>query len=94
MKKLYKFSKWFGRNGTLEGVFIAEQNDVAKLIKEGTNIYFGEALGKHSEVSCVIKEEDIIILDVYDSTVDDLLLHIGSTISGYNPFDYLEEEEE
>ena len=91
--KLYKFSKWFGRNGTLEGTFIAEENSVNSLIKEGALIYFGEVLGKHSEVSCVIKSEDVTQLNASDNTINELLSQIGNTVSGYNPFNYLEEEE-
>lgn len=89
--KLYKFSRFFGRNGDLEGLFIAEPEQINKLI--GSHINFGEALGKHSEVSCIIEEKDINQLDVLDSTVDDIIKVIGTSISGYNPFDYLEEEE-
>lgn len=92
-KKLYKFNKYFGRAGHLEGIFIAEESDVDKLIKEETNIYFGEVLGKHSSVSCIIKAKDITKLNVYESTISDLLLEIGNTISGYNPLDYLEDDD-
>ncbi len=90
--KLYQFNKYFGRQGDIEGVFIAEQEQIKLLI--GTNIYFGEVLGKHSSVSCVIKQEDIKQLDVLDSTVDDLLKVIGTDISGYNPLNYLVESDE
>lgn len=92
--KLYKFSKYFGKSGELESIFIAEAQDVADLISNKTLINFGEVLGKHIDVSCVIEEGDIKQLDVLDSTIDDLILHIGNTISGYNPLDYNEEEDE
>jgi hypothetical protein len=90
--KLYQFSRFFRRDGTLEGLFIAEPYEVNKLI--GTNVYFGEALGKHSSISCVIAEQDIKQLSVSDSTVIDLYNVIGSTISGYNPLDYLHPDDE
>jgi hypothetical protein len=90
--KLYKFNKYFYRQGDLEGVFIAEPEQIDNLI--GSNVYFGEALGKHSSVSCVIKEQDIKQLDVLDSTVNDLLKVIGTDISGYNPLNYLLEPDE
>ena len=91
MMKLYEFNKYFYRQGDIEGVFIAEPLDVYNLI--GTNVYFGEALGKHSSVSCIIKQEDIKELPVLDSTITDLLNVIGNTISGYNPLNYLEPDE-
>ena len=87
MLKLYQFTRYFRRDGTIEGVFIAEPEEVNKLI--GADIYFGEALGKHSSISCVIAKEDIKELPVLNSTITDLLNVIGSHISGYNPFDYL-----
>jgi hypothetical protein len=90
--KLYKFNKYFHRQGDIEGVFIAEPKQINDLI--GSNVYFGEALGKHSNVGCVIREQDIKQLDVLDSTVDDLLKVIGTDISGYNPLNYLLEPDE
>lgn len=44
---LYRYSKSFGRMGDLEGLFVAYKEDV-----EGASgcVYFGEVLGKHSEV--------------------------------------------
>lgn len=89
--KLYQFNKYFHRQGDIEGIFIAEQEQIDNLI--GSIVYFGKVLGKHISVECVIKQEDIKQLDVYDSTVNDLLKVIGTDISGYNPLNYLESEE-
>lgn len=55
--KLYRFNKYFHRQGDIEGVFIAEPEQINNLT--GSNVYFGEVLGKHSSVSCVIQEQDI-----------------------------------
>jgi hypothetical protein len=90
--KLYQFNKYFHRQSDIEGVFIAEPEQINDLI--GSNVYFGEALGKHSNVGCVIAEQDIKELQVLDSTVDDLLKVIGTDISGYNPLNYLLEPDE
>lgn len=92
MMKLYQFNKYIYRQGDLEGIFIAEPEDINNLT--GSNVYFGEALGKHSNVSCVIQEQDIKQLQVSDNTVDDLLKVIGTDISGYNPLNYLEPDED
>lgn len=48
MKKLWKFELDWGRMGTLEGLFVSEPEPLMELI--GKEIYFGECLGKHSEV--------------------------------------------
>lgn len=92
MMKLYEFNKYIYREGDIEGIFIAEPEDINELI--GSFAYFGEALGKHSNVGCVIQEQDIKQLQVLDSTVDDLLKVIGTDISGYNPLNYLEPDVE
>lgn len=89
-KRLYQFNRYFHRQGDIEGVFIAEPEEIDKLV--GSNINFGEAFGKHSEISCIIKQEDIKELHVLDSTIIDLFEVIGNTISGYNPLDFLEDE--
>ena len=44
MKKLYSFELDWGRMGSLEGLFIAEEKDVKDII--GKNVQFGEVLGK------------------------------------------------
>jgi hypothetical protein len=48
MKALYRFTLDWGRMGTLTSLFVAEQEQVQALI--GKEVYFGEVLGKHSEV--------------------------------------------
>lgn len=46
-KGIYKYKQYFGRSGTLSGIFIAKADDVQKSMGE---VYLGEVLGKHSEV--------------------------------------------
>lgn len=93
MKKLYEFYWDYSRHGELEGLFIAEEEDVDKLI--GETVYFGEVLGKHSEVFGDIDKEDIIIKSEDQGLIRDLQeVFSGSTLSGYNPLDYYEPEED
>ena len=93
MKKLYEFYWDYSRYGELEGLFIAEEEDVDKLI--GETVYFGEVLGKHSEVFGSIDKEDIIIKSEDQGLIRDLQeVFSGSTLSGYNPLDYYEPEED
>lgn len=45
--------------GTLSGLFLAKKELVDALISTGLQVYFGEVLGKHSEVYGPIDETDI-----------------------------------
>jgi len=91
-EKLYKFHWDCGRSGDVEGLFIAEELDVKNAL--GSEIYFGEILGKHSEVYGSFDDDDIVTLDVSPQTVVELRKAIGTNISGYNPLDYLNDEED
>ena len=91
MKKLYSFYWDCGRQGSVEGIFIATEQEVKNAI--GRNVDFGEILGKHSEIYGVIEEGEIKELKVSQSTVEELESVIGATISGYNPLMYMEQWE-
>lgn len=58
---LYKFNVDCGRMGELEGAFEADESQIENLI--GQDVYFGEVLGKHSEIRCEIKPEYITLID-------------------------------
>ena len=88
MKRLFKFHWYCGRNGDLNGLFVATREEVATLI--GKDVYFGEVLGKHSEVVGMLQEKDFEDLDIPEDTVLILEEKCGSTISGFNPRDYLD----
>lgn len=91
-KKLYTFYLDWGRMGDLEGLFIAEEQDVKDII--GKSVYFGEVLGKHSEVEDEMTEDMFEAIDVPESVIAVLEEKLGTTISGYNPLEYYEEEDE
>lgn len=89
MGKLYKFSWDYGRSGNVEGVFIATEDEVdSAMYKE---VWFGEILGKHSNVYGILEEHDLEILDVSDITIQELKKVLGRSISGYNPLEYIED---
>lgn len=90
MKGIYKFYMDCWRAGDLEGLFIANTEDVKKLI--GQYIYFGEVLGKHSEVDCNIEEDHLELISVDPEHVE-MFEQLDLSV-GYNPFDYWEESEE
>lgn len=49
-KALYKLHFDCGRQGILTGLFVQDPSKVKKLVDSKEEIYFGEALGKHSEI--------------------------------------------
>ena len=87
---LVNYYEDFGRSGILEGMFICTKGELESL--NGEYIVFGEVLGKHSDVysdevyqHCKIKETTKTEMDMLVK-----LFGVGS-ISGYYPFDYIEE---
>lgn len=88
MKALFEFRWDCGRMGTLEGLFIAEKEDVEKAI--GKQVYFGEVLGKHSEIYGELEKDEIKLI-TEDKIVINKCEEIfkSPTLSGYNPLDYI-----
>lgn len=91
MKKLYKFSRGFGRMGILDGVFTATEKEIDEIV--GETVHFGEVLGKHSDIHVTIRKEDFTPINVSEQFIKEWD-EIGSLESGYNPFDYRTYEEE
>lgn len=90
---LYSFYWDCGRSGVLEGLFIAKQSDIDNLI--GKEVYFGEVLGKYSDVYGTIEEKDIKLVSVDSERVEWLKDLLGETVSGFNPLEiYLEQCED
>lgn len=88
MKSIYRFTLDYGRHGFLSGVFSADDSDVEKII--GERIYFGEVLGKHSEVVATMEPKMFTLLTSdpdFVAKFDEYRLD-----NGYNPFDYREEQ--
>ncbi len=88
MRKLYKFNADFGRMGKLEGVFAAEEVDIDGLC--GQEVYFGEVLGKHSEIVLTVDNDHLTIL-TDDQGFIDKAIEYELVPCGHNPFDYLNE---
>ncbi|MDV4026187.1 hypothetical protein CMT52_17795 [Elizabethkingia anophelis] len=85
MKAVYKLNFDCGRAGELNGIFIATKKQVEKLIESGVEVYFGEVLGKHSEIYGPVEENEIqMITD--ESNVVEVIEKYGLE-NGYNPFD-------
>lgn len=93
MNNLYSFQWDCGRMGYVNGLFVATQAEVNLAI--GRQVYFGEILGKHSEIYGTLEASDITLISDDQEKVEWLLsLFQYHTISGYNPLDYLPEIEE
>jgi hypothetical protein len=90
---LYRFRWDVGRMGDVEGLFI-ESEDVVKA-NLGKRVYFGEILGKHSEIYGVFDEGDLDLLSKDEAFLKQLYETVGSkTISGYNPLEYINDDDD
>jgi hypothetical protein len=88
---LVRFKWGCGRMGNVEGMFVTTRATLAA--SYGKQVYFGEILGKHSEVYGELNESDITVLTddaVFLAKFTELL---GRDISGYNPLSYLSDNE-
>jgi len=84
MKKLWRWEVDCGRMGSLEGLFIEDEEELKAL--QGKEIYLGEVLGKHrditytfnmyecTEVGCTVEELEVLVKILG-----------GGTLSGINP---------
>ena len=89
MKGLYKFHFDCGRMGELVGLFTQEVSEMDKLVNSKQEVYFGEVLGKHSEVYGEIGEDDYTLVTT-DENVIKVVEDYGLE-NGYNPFDFIDE---
>lgn len=87
---VYKFYCDFRRMGELEGVFVSNSEDIKAAI--GQTAYFGEVLGKHSDVWCELDDSMFTLVSEDPNVVDVIVKHRLS--SGYNPLSYINQEDE
>lgn len=89
MNKLYKFTLDCGGMGMLDGIFVEDDERVKKIL--GKEVFFGEALGKHSEIFDTMRE------DMFEVLTDDQdfisKFNFLGCWSGHNPFDHIDESE-
>lgn len=91
MKKLYRFELDYGRMGSLDGLFIEDEQKVKDII--GKEVYFGEVLGKHSEVYSDMREYMFEAIDLPQDVIEMLEEKVGASISGFNPIEIKEEHD-
>lgn len=90
MLKLYRFAESFGRMGYLSGLFVEDDERVKKVI--GKRVYFGEVLGKHSEIYFDLEErhfQELTDDQAFIQKFEELNL-----ATGHNPFNYMEKNDE
>lgn len=85
MRGIYKFFWDCGRTGVIEGIFTEDSENVSSIL--GKDIYFGEVLGKHSEISGTIDLGDINLITNDKNAVE--MFDKYQLETGYNPFVYL-----
>ena len=73
--------------GTLEGLFVAEKEQVDYLTSHKIEVYFGEILGKHSEISGCIEPAEIKLITDDEKVIE--IIEKYELESGYNPLDQL-----
>jgi hypothetical protein len=89
-KAVYKYTEDFGRMGVLDGVFVEDVDFVEA--NTGREVYFGEVLGKHSEIVGTTNQENVTL--VADSADFVFLFEQFGLSSGYNPFDCIRDAED
>ena len=85
-RAIYKLNIDCRRQGNLEGIFIAEKEQIEYLVNNKIEIYFGEVLGKHSEIIATIDKNEII--EVTDNEEFIKLFEKHDLSSGFNPLYY------
>ena len=86
MKVIYKMHIDCGRSGDLFGVFVESTERVDCLVKNEIPVYFGEVLGKHSEIYGAIRADHLVKVTEDQAFVK--LFEAHGLSSGFNPFNY------
>lgn len=86
MEGVYRMNLDCGRMGELEGTFTATHQQIEKLTEGIFEVYFGEVLGKYSEVCGKIEPNEIELLSSNPEVVE--VFNKYNFGSGYNPFEY------
>ncbi len=87
MKKgIYKMYVDCGRMGKLEGLFVSTDEKIKALVESQLEVYFGEVLGKHSEVCGVIEHKELELVSDDESVIS--VIEKFDLESGRNPFNY------
>ena len=87
MKKIYEFYEDFGRMGDLSSIFVVDSETVEKVMDK--EIYFGEVLGKHSEIYTVLCDDNLSVRTDDQQFIAEFERIFGENFStGHSPLDY------
>ncbi len=90
MRQLYSFCWDCGRSGSISGLFVAQEDEVIDAISQ--YVHFGEVLGKHSSISGYLEAIDFEVVTA-DQDFIDKAIEYGVTPRGFNPLEYLDDED-
>ena len=76
MKKLYKVHWDCGRMGDVRATFVATEEEVKSAI--GKQVYFGEILGKHSEIFGPLEESELKVINDDQDFIEKFEKYVGT----------------
>ena len=91
-KLLVQFYWNCGRMGDIEGLFITTEDELKSWY--GREAYFGEVLGKHSEIDGTIDEGDFTIKSDDQEFIAKIEELLGEHLSGFYPGDYISDTDD
>ena len=69
MQGLYKMNLDCGRMGELECLILADCDKINYLTTHEISVYFGEVLGKYSEISGTISKDEITLITTDENVI-------------------------
>jgi len=91
--RLIRYHADFGRSGALSGIFVLSIEEWElwnKLVNSKDDVYFGEVLGKHSEIEAPVEADDYSVVSEDQEFCRKFLALKLNT--GINPLNYYDEE--
>lgn len=85
-KALFKYSADCGRMGRLDGLFISTKEKVDFLVQSDIEVYFGEVLGKHSEVFGEVEADEVEFVTDDPKVIS--VIEEFDLQNGFNPMNY------
>ena len=83
-KAIWRLHISIKRQGDLKGVFIATEEEVEALIESKIEIYWGEVLGKHSEVYGPLQPRDVTFITANEDVIS--IIEDYELTNGHDPF--------
>ena len=90
--KLWTWHIDCGRMGELEGAFFATEQELERVL--GSDICLYDVLGKHSEIEVELERDQFTELDISEESIAVITKKLGITLSGINPINEAEEQNE